>query len=424
MESETIRGQREVRVFLFLSALYFLSQFYRVSSAVIAPELIRELRLDPKECGLIGGAFFYSFTVLQIPLGPMLDQLGPRTLLLGAAMLASGGSLLFASARSFAEAFLGRLLIGAGMAPVLMGSLKYFSQSMPSARFARMTGLLYSIGISGNLLAASPLVLLTQAFGWRKTFVAFGLLTAVLGLGAFKVLRTGSAPAQERSRTQPEKGQWAQALLTVLRSMNFWKLACVAFFRYGTFVSLQGLWLATYFTYIKGFQPAVVGHLLLLMSLGAIIGGPIGGQLFSRSVGGSRRLIAAALTLNALCLFILTATAGTWAIRSPVFFGALLFSLGFLNGVTMMVYAQARESFPLAISGTAMSSVNFFTMAGGGVFMALLGWIVDLFGSGAESHVPAAYQCAFLTCAVGVLLSAMFYVMPLRWSERRSNAVQ
>lgn len=411
MRSKDHWGQREGLVFVLLSALYVLSQFYRVSNAVIMPSLISELELDAKQCGLLGGAFFYSFTALQIPLGPMLDQVGPRPILLASVLLAAAGALLFACSQSFASAFWGRLLIGAGMAPVLMGSLKYLSQAVSPSRFAKMTGLLYSIGISGTLLATSPLVFLSQAMGWRRVFTALALLTAGVGILAFKALEG------VRARGEPKKGlPWAElarSLYAVFKSLLFWRFAAVAFFRYGTFVSLQGLWLATFLGYAKGFDALTVGNLLLCMSIGAIAGGPIGGYLFSRGTGHHKRAMALPLSLYASALLILAATAKAWEVRSPAFFGLLLFALGLFNGMTMMVYTEAKESFPLTLSGTVMSCVNFFTMAGGGIFMPLLGLVMGRLEASAGLHSPEAYQYAFLVCFGGMLASVLFYMGPI-----------
>jgi len=65
-------------IFSVLSLLYILSQFFRVSNAVIAPNLIQDLGLNAVTLGILGGAYFYSFALLQIPMGPMLDRIGPR----------------------------------------------------------------------------------------------------------------------------------------------------------------------------------------------------------------------------------------------------------------------------------------------------------------------------------------------------------
>src|SRR4030042_2191049 len=78
---EISKSRRLILIFSILSALFILSQFYRVSSAVIAPNLIQELGLNAEMLGFLGGAFFYAFTLLQIPMGPMLDRIGPRMIM-------------------------------------------------------------------------------------------------------------------------------------------------------------------------------------------------------------------------------------------------------------------------------------------------------------------------------------------------------
>ena len=72
---------RSFLIFSTLSALFTLSMFYRVSNAVIAPNLIQDLDLNAQTLGILGGAFFYSFALLQIPMGPLLDRIGPRIII-------------------------------------------------------------------------------------------------------------------------------------------------------------------------------------------------------------------------------------------------------------------------------------------------------------------------------------------------------
>ena len=65
-------------IFSTFPTLLILSLFYRASNAVIAPNLIQDLGFNAETLSILGDAFFYSFDLLQIPLGPMLNLLGPR----------------------------------------------------------------------------------------------------------------------------------------------------------------------------------------------------------------------------------------------------------------------------------------------------------------------------------------------------------
>ena len=58
--------------------LAVLSQFFRSSNGVIAPEMMAELHVDAWAIGLSSGAFFVIFALLQIPIGVLFDRYGPR----------------------------------------------------------------------------------------------------------------------------------------------------------------------------------------------------------------------------------------------------------------------------------------------------------------------------------------------------------
>src|SRR5512147_2425616 len=122
-------------IFSALSALFILSMFYRVSNAVIAPNLIQDLGLSAGTLGILGGAFFYSFALLQIPMGPLLDRIGPRRVVSYSVFLGAIGAFLFGMGRSFTIMLIGRILIGVGMASVLVGAMKAFVLYFPPEKF-------------------------------------------------------------------------------------------------------------------------------------------------------------------------------------------------------------------------------------------------------------------------------------------------
>src|SRR5512137_454612 len=113
---QTSHSIKSFLILAILSALLVLSMFYRVSNAVIAPDLVLDLGLNAETLGVLGGAFFYSFALLQIPMGPLLDRIGPRLIVTFFALIGGSGAFLFALGESFMVALLGRILIGAGMA--------------------------------------------------------------------------------------------------------------------------------------------------------------------------------------------------------------------------------------------------------------------------------------------------------------------
>ncbi|MFN2199555.1 MAG: MFS transporter, partial [Caldilineaceae bacterium] len=61
--------RRRTFIFLLFTSAYFLSQFFRSTNAVIAPNLAQDLTLTASQLGLMTSLFFAVFALAQIPLG-------------------------------------------------------------------------------------------------------------------------------------------------------------------------------------------------------------------------------------------------------------------------------------------------------------------------------------------------------------------
>ena len=382
--------------------------FYRVSNAIIAPNLIQDLGLNAETLGILGGAFFYSFALLQIPMGPMLDRIGPRIIITSSALVGTIGAFLFACGQSFAAALLGRILIGMGMASILMGSLKVFTLRFSPEKFPILMGTIISVGTLGSILAASPLAYITSTIGWRITFFITGVIAAILAFLAFWVLRGESQKSEgniSHQTSEPEIGI-LQSIRLVLGSLAFWQIGAVAFFRYGTFVGLQGLWLGPYLIDVKGYSPVQAGNLIIVLAIGIIVGGPVAGGLSEKILNSRKGVGLWGLSLYALSLFILT---GIIKIQSPFWYGLIFFLVGIFQSSGMLIYSHAKDLYPIAISGTVMTLVNFFTMAGAAVFMPAMGKIIELFPRINHTYPAKAYHLSFLICFLGMAASVIFY---------------
>lgn len=400
---------RPILVFATLSSIFCFSMFYRVTNAVISPDLMRDLHLNAESLGTLSSAFFYSFALCQIPMGVLLDKIGPRIVMTFFSLVGASGAIVFGSAGSFASAFAGRTLLGIGMASALMGSLKVFVMQFPVGRFAILSGTIISIGTVGNILATSPLAYLNATIGWRQTLLYAGGINIILAILIFLVLKDDGRNRQyddTPSSAQDKKTGIMESFRLVLSNLSFWQLGAIAFFRYGIFVALQGLWLGPYFIDIKGLTQMKTGNLLMMLSIGMIVGSPIAGYLADRVFYSRKAVILAGLSFYALCLIPLT---GIFDIDSPPVFSVLLFFIGVFSSFGMLAYAHIKELFPLNMSGTAISGVNFFVVSGGAVLMQVIGIVVESFVRADRSYPPQAYHTAFFICFLGMVCSLLFY---------------
>jgi predicted MFS family arabinose efflux permease len=399
-------------IFPILAAVFCFSMFYRVTNAVIAPDLVRDFNLDAERLGVLGSAFFYAFALFQIPIGVLLDRVGPRRVMSFFTLVGAAGALWFAAAGNYSTACLGRVLLGIGMASALMGSLKVFVIRYAPQRFATLSGTIIAIGTAGTLAAASPLAYLNSLIGWRLTLFLCGSITAALAVLLFWVLRErgdsdkGSAAVLHASYPQHQKG-FIESVRMILGNLSFWQISSLAFFRYGTFVALQGVWFGPYLMSVKGYTPVTAGNILTTLSVGMAIGSSVAGHLADRVFRTTKSVLLLGLSCYAVCLFLLT---GVVPLEGILAFSVLFMLLGFFNGFGMLGYAHIKELFPLSMSGTVITGVNFFLMAGGAVFMQVIGVIIEFAtrgGTGQGGSYP--YHLAFFVCFIGMLASLIFY---------------
>ncbi len=394
-------------VFALCAIMYILSQFWRVSNAVIAGDLIHDLNLSSENLGLLGGAFFYSFGLAQLPMGPLLDRIGPRVVISLLACIGAASAIVFALSNNVSLAILARAGIGIGMAAMLMGSYKIFSTWFLPHEFATLSGILVSIGYLGAIGATTPLVWLSDTFGWRGAFLCMAAITLLMAATIYLVVR--DRPPQKAGtlpHTPPSATDIFSGLRTVFGSGLFWRLAPLAFASYGALITVQGLWGGPYLMHTYGLSKAASSTILLAIPIGVICGSPLWGHWSDRLV---RRKLPILLGQGAMLLVFSSLAVDMQLPR----WGLLLqfWLLGVTGASSFILYAQVKETFPLFIVGTALTALNFFVVMGAAVFQHMMGIIMDNWQPSITGILPfAAYQWGFGISAILLALALIIYM--------------
>ena len=392
-------------VFAALAAGYSTSQFYRASPTVIAPELMRELSLSAESLGGVAGLFFLAFGLVQLPVGIMLDRLGPRVTMACLMLVAVAGAAVFAAAESAATLGAGRSLMGIGCAAGLMGSMVVLGRWFPPAKFATMSGLLMGVGSIGVLMAASPLAISADGIGWRGAFLVAAAVTAALAVLVFAVVRDapeGQERLSEASRESPL--QVLQGVLAVMRDRRLWRIIAMQLTIYPSVMTVAGLWAGPYLADVHGLDTEARGEVLNLL-FGALVVSPILFGPLDRIFNTRKRVVvASACTLSGTLL-----TLALWP--GPALWQAvvLLLLIGIASPGSLILHAHARSTLPERLVGRGMTLQNMAAM--GGIF--LLQWasgaIIGLFEPADGATPEAAYRAAFGFLGVMLLLSLAVY---------------
>jgi MFS family permease len=380
-----------------------MSQLYRTTNAVLAPWLILDLRLDTEGLGLLSAAFFYTFALTQIPISIFLDRVGAKRLMIVFSFVGMAGGCLFSLAQGLGMGLAGRLLLGVGMACNMMGPLKLLTEWFPPGRFATVSGLLYAIGTLGNIVAATPLVLLVERLGWRLSLQTIIFFHFILTLGLFWVVQ--DRPLGKSAPPLPvQAGSPFGNLAVLMRNKDYWIISAGTFVRYGTHAALQTLWAGPLLMEAMRFSPIQAGNILLAMNIGLILGGPLWGAVSDRVFKTPKWVVGGGLLVLALITFIVRALPpGTSALVA----GAIFLAFGIASASGMHVYAHIKALVPKDMAGAAMSGTNFFTMLGPAVFLQGLGIVMqELYpeaSRGTEAFGKALLICFISQAAIGVL---------------------
>jgi sugar phosphate permease len=415
-EQNRLRRQRWL-IFLILALIYILVYFYRVSLAVVAGDVSRDLDLTPAQLGSLSSILFYVYAAAQIPLGPMIDRLGSRVVISGCGVLTAIGGILFSQAGSMGEAMVARVLIGLGTSSVLMATFTIFSHWFSKQEFGKVSGLMVAVGNLGNLAGTAPLAFAVSLIGWRSSFLVTGVLQALVTVLVFLMVRDrpprSSADAGADTAVEPVGmlAAWRQ----ILCNGDFWLLSAVAFAWYGNYLAVQGLWGGPYLMQALKLSRAETGNMLMYTSLGFI-----GGSLVIDSI--ARKLLQSykktLLAGQLLLLLLMTSFLGIAELIPHAALALLFFVLGLAVSSGVMIYPIIRSMFPVRIVGTALTSLNFFVLLGAASMQQVMGVIIGSFVKMTPEVPERAFHAAFMFPVAALALStALFFFAKDYWEK-------
>lgn len=407
-------GERAVRfyrwlVFGLLACGYILVFFHRLSTNVVALDMMRDLEISGSLVGLLASGYFYPYAFMQLPSGLLVDAFGPRRTATFSFLLAGAASILLGVVSSVTWAIFARVLVGIGVSMLFVAALKILTHWFRPAEFSRVTGILVGLGGVGVLITATPLAYLSNRFGWRLSFVAIGGATLVAAALIWLFVRDtpeekGFPPLATAAVATGGAKNSASRLAgigTVLSSRAFWPLAIWFFFNCGIFFSFAGLWGAPYLMQVYGMAKMEAGRVMDMLAYGMIIGSPLLTLASDRL--RSRKTI---MVLNSLALLSLTVPLAFFpAVLGRTFLYPLVFFLSFCgSSIVAVAFTMIKEYYPSELAGTAVGLVNLFPFLGGALMQPTVGWLLQR-GTAGGADFGAAYGGAFRLFFVAALIS-------------------
>jgi MFS family permease len=293
-------------------------------------------------------------------------------------------------------------LIGLGVAAALTGGLKALVLWFPKERISLLNGLIIMMGALGVVTATLPAEFILASMGWRGLFELLAVCSLGCALTIYLVVprRASGTPIARRPSNF--------GLSTIYTDRRFWRLAPLSATCIGTAWSLQGLWVAPWFSDVEGLDPPALLRNLFVMalalSLGALVLGVMADRLGRRGVGPGTLLgyVAAVFIVSQLVLILRTPLPSLipWVIVAGV------------GAATALSYAVLAEYFPKELAGRANAFLNVFHIGGTFVLQSLTGMAVQLWAPIDGRYPVSAYQAAFAINLGLQIAAGVWFALP------------
>ncbi|MGJ3495019.1 putative sulfoacetate transporter SauU [Piscirickettsia salmonis] len=406
-QQDNTQGQSRLAWLAIALCACFLFYKYvlQVSPSVMTNDLMESFHIHGAGLGNLAATFFYSYLIIQIFSGPLLDRFGARYIGSLALLISALGTWLFAQADQLLWAEIGRALMGVGVAFATVTYLKVAATWFDARRFALLSGLVPTAVMIGAVFGQVPLAHVVASEGWRRSLELCAILGVIFSVLFLLFVRDKKSHSSAIDDTQ--QVSW-QDIISVLKRRANWLLTLYSGLAFAPLAVFAGLWGNPFLVASYQLTTADAASLTSLVFIGLGVGGPIFGAL--ADYFGKRTLwmfLGGFVTLaSVLCLLYCPGLHST-------LLSILMFLFGFGTSAFMLGFAMAKDMNSLLLAGTVVAMINTGDAILGAVTEPLVGYVLDLGWHGQElNHSPVFsmqdYMYAFSLLPVYLILSLLF----------------
>jgi MFS transporter, ACS family, glucarate transporter len=392
---------------LFL--LSIITYIDRVCISVAGPQMQKDLGMSPEQWGWVVGVFAISYALFEIPSGAMGDKIGPRKVLTRIVIWWSVFTTITGTVSNFFWLLVARFMFGAGEAGAYPNSSASISRWFPVVERGRAHGIVWMASRVGGAVSPLMVIPIQMAFGWRASFLTFGILGLIWAVFWYVWYR--DTPAEKKAVTpeelrEIEQGQASRGAKhslpwgAVVRKANFWRiLAMYHFYCWGSYFFLS--WLHTFLAKGRGMTPAELRTWSPLPFVFAMCGTLAGGTFSDylvKKIGlkwGRRAVGTTGLALSAV--FMVLTHFATGKIASVVLLSCAYAASDFMLPVAWAVCLDVGRKYAGAVTG----SMNMAGQLGSFLSSVSFGYLIQWFGT---------YNAPLFPMALMLLISAGLFL--------------
>lgn len=369
-----------------LSLSFIIVMFLRLSTGVISDNLSNELGFTAMQISNISSITLYSYAVMQIPGGILIDKYGPRKTASIFIIIAGIGSILFGMAKSIEVAYISRFMVGFGSSVIAVSVYKIQGNWFREDEYSQASAKFALVGNIGAVLSTFPLVFLTEAIGWRGTFYLIGAIGIIMGIMIFACVRNNPHEygfenclnvqineVRNLNNTKVDnKSKFKDGINAIIKNKATWYNSFIMFSLVGVTTAFTSLWGIPYIVEVYEISKSNAAIILSFMTYGLIVGSMIADILSKKFKSNPLNLVRIGGIINLFIWIMLVVIFKTKApiIMLPVVF----FIIGCVNMNYIYLFTDIKNNAQNEYCGVSTSVVNTSEFIGSGVVNMFIGF--------------------------------------------------
>lgn len=386
---------KPTKVRFFILFMVFISVVInymdRSNLSIAGPHIAKDFGLSTVEMGYIYSAFGWSYALLQIPGGLIVDKIVPRVLYTLMLVGWSAMTLMMGLAQGFLTLFGLRLAIGVFEVPAFPTNNKIVTAWFPEHEKGKAIAC-YTSGQFVGVAFLTPVLVAIQAWlGWQGMFILMGLIGIVWGVIWYLLYRQ---PDEHKGVNQAEldhisKGGGIVSGSAAQQQKIDWSQIKMAFSRrklwgvyIGQFASTSMLWFfltwfPTYLVQYRGLDFIKVGFLTSIPFLAAFCGVLLGGTFSDWLIKRGHSITLARKLPVILGLLLSTSIVGANFTDNTTLIVVFMTIAFFGNGFSSITWALVSAIAPLKAIGITGGTFNFMGNLSSIFIPIVIGYLVS-----------------------------------------------
>jgi predicted MFS family arabinose efflux permease len=374
-----------------IASLFFAYQYIlRVMPSVLFDDIMQKFGMDAAIMGQFSGIYYIGYSIMHLPVGIMLDRLGPRKVMSACILLTISGLLPLVWVENWQWPIVGRMLMGMGSSAAILGVFKVVRVAFAENKFASMLSYSVVIGLMSAMCGGGPLAALSDMIGFDYVIyaaIALGLLIAIL---TFTLL-----PEIEVQHSTDIIAD----LKIVMLNKHLILFCLFSGFMIGPLEGFADTWGVEFLRSFHGLDKETAGYYTSIIFLGMCIGSPIVGWLTEKT-GITTGFMVIAGAVMCLCFFSLM------FFHLPSLIIMLVMGIiGICCSYQIIAIYKVSTLVPENVVGLATATANMIIMTFGYAFHSLIGMIAKSSDAGHSysDHIFAAISVIPIALIIGTV---------------------